>query len=331
MGSTEAPVPTQSSAVQDDEDDDEDEEDMEDEEEENVLPITHEIKLKDHHRTVSALTLDPAGARLISGGYDYDVKFWDFAGMDQSFRPFRSIEPCGGNQIHDLQYSLTGDSFLIISGMSVAKLYNRDGNEICEYMKGDPYIRDMRNTDGHVAALTGGVWHPNDRQFFATSSQDGTLRIWDVDRRRKQKSVIAYKSRERGGRSAATALTYSHDGKLIAGAFQDGTINLWGADGPFVRASISIPEAHMKQTETSSLVFSRDNHTLVSRGGDDSVKCKYSCLLDLRDYANTFIIVWDIRNAKKPVNTAYNLETVNPEANVIFSPDERMILTGMDQ
>lgn len=330
MGSTEAPVPTQSSAVQDDDDDDDDE-DMEDEEEENVLPITHEIKLKDHHRTVSALTLDPAGARLISGGYDYDVKFWDFAGMDQSFRPFRSIEPCGGNQIHDLQYSLTGDSFLIISGMSVAKLYNRDGNEICEYMKGDPYIRDMRNTDGHVAALTGGVWHPNDRQFFATSSQDGTLRIWDVDRRRKQKSVIAYKSRERGGRSAATALTYSHDGKLIAGAFQDGTINLWGADGPFVRASISIPEAHMKQTETSSLVFSRDNHTLVSRGGDDSVKCKYSCLLDLRDYANTFIIVWDIRNAKKPVNTAYNLETVNPEANVIFSPDERMILTGMDQ
>ncbi|CDS07878.1 hypothetical protein LRAMOSA01827 [Lichtheimia ramosa] len=310
VGSTEAPVPTQSSAVQDDEDDDEDDEDMEDEEEENVLPITHEIKLKDHHRTVSALTLDPAGARLISGGYDYDVKFWDFAGMDQSFRPFRSIEPCGGNQIHDLQYSLTGDSFLIISGMSVAKLYNRDGNEICEYMKGDPYIRDMRNTDGHVAALTGGVWHPNDRQFFATSSQDGTLRIWDVDRRRKQKSVIAYKSRERGGRSAATALTYSHDGKLIAGAFQDGTINLWGADGPFVRASISIPEAHMKQTETSSLVFSRDNHTLVSRGGDDSVK------------------LWDIRNAKKPVNTAYNLETVNPEANVIFSPDERMILAG---
>lgn len=44
--------------------------------------------------------------------------------------------------------------------------------------------------------------------------------------------------------------------------------------------------------------------------------------------ADTSILVWDIRNAKKPVSTAYNLETVNPEANVIFSPDERMILTG---
>lgn len=39
-------------------------------------------------------------------------------------------------------------------------------------------------------------------------------------------------------------------------------------------------------------------------------------------------IVWDLRNAKKPVKTAYNLDIVNPEANVIFSPDEKLILTG---
>lgn len=39
-------------------------------------------------------------------------------------------------------------------------------------------------------------------------------------------------------------------------------------------------------------------------------------------------LVWDIRNAKKPVKVAYNLDIVNPEVNVIFSPDERLILTG---
>jgi hypothetical protein len=38
--------------------------------------------------------------------------------------------------------------------------------------------------------------------------------------------------------------------------------------------------------------------------------------------------VWDLRNAKKPVKTAYNLDIVNPEANIIFSPDEKLILTG---
>ncbi|CEI87817.1 hypothetical protein RMCBS344292_02225 [Rhizopus microsporus] len=113
-------------------------------------PISHEIKLNDHFRAVSALTLDPAGARLITGGYDYDVKFWDFAGMDRSFKPFRTIQPCEDHQIHELQYSLSGDSFLVIAGNNRAKIFNRDGFELSEYAKGDPYIRDLRHTDGHV-------------------------------------------------------------------------------------------------------------------------------------------------------------------------------------
>lgn len=45
-------------------------------------------------KQVSALGLDPSGARLVTGGYDYDVKFWDFAGMDASFKAFRSLQPC---------------------------------------------------------------------------------------------------------------------------------------------------------------------------------------------------------------------------------------------
>ncbi|OAD80047.1 hypothetical protein PHYBLDRAFT_105693, partial [Phycomyces blakesleeanus NRRL 1555(-)] len=295
---------------EDDEDDDDDDDNEEVEASSDVLPITHEIRLRDHQRTVSALTLDPSGSRLITGGYDYEVKFWDFSGMDKSFRPFRTLEPCPGHQVHDVLYSLTGDSFLAITGSARAKLYDRNGLELCEYMKGDPYIRDLRHTDGHVGALTGGAWHPTDRKTFITSSQDGTIRLWDVDNKRRQKAVIPYKSRERGGRSSATAVSYSHDGKTIAGAFQDGTLNLWDTSSSFLRPVMAVPDAHQKQSETSSVVFSRDGHTLVTRGGDDSVK------------------LWDTRNIKKPVRTAYNLEVVNPQANVIFSPDERLILTG---
>lgn len=43
---------------------------------------------------VSALALDPSGARLVTGGYDFDVRFWDFAGMDQALQAFRSLQPC---------------------------------------------------------------------------------------------------------------------------------------------------------------------------------------------------------------------------------------------
>lgn len=59
------------------------------------FPITHEISLKDHTKVVSALALDPSGARIISGSYDYDCKLWDFGGMDMRCKPFKSWEPAG--------------------------------------------------------------------------------------------------------------------------------------------------------------------------------------------------------------------------------------------
>ena len=42
---------------------------------------------------VSAVALDPSGSRLVTGGYDYEVKFWDFAAMDPSLNSFRSFTP----------------------------------------------------------------------------------------------------------------------------------------------------------------------------------------------------------------------------------------------
>ncbi|KAG8734957.1 hypothetical protein FRC11_003561, partial [Ceratobasidium sp. 423] len=146
-----------------DEDDDEDDgagdSDLDDE---STFPITHEITLKDHTKVVSALAVDPSGARVVTGSHDYDVKLWDFGGMDSRFKPFRSWEPAESYHVHDLKYSNAGDKFLVISGTSQAKLYERDGEEVyvalyfflqrllmrrsATFIKGDPYIRDMKNT-----------------------------------------------------------------------------------------------------------------------------------------------------------------------------------------
>lgn len=91
------------------------------------LPITHEVVMKDHtkvsarteyraratqtdrpttdlslvEQSVSALSIDPAGSRVVSGSYDYDCKLWDFAGMKADFRPFRSWECKEGHQVSD--------------------------------------------------------------------------------------------------------------------------------------------------------------------------------------------------------------------------------------
>ncbi|ELU41479.1 transcription factor [Rhizoctonia solani AG-1 IA] len=198
-----------------DESDDEQDEGAEDSDpdDESTFPITHEITLKDHTKVVSALAVDPSGARVVTGSHDYDVKLWDFGGMDARFKPFRSWEPAESYHVHDLKYSNAGDKFLVISGTSQAKLYERDGEEVY------PYIRDMKNTAGHVGELTACAWHPKESNLFITSSYDSTIRIWDVENKRKQKTVIVVKSKERGTRTKVMSCTYSRDGKMIAGVW----------------------------------------------------------------------------------------------------------------
>lgn len=60
------------------------------------------------------------------------------------------------------------------------------------------------------------AWHPRNHSLFLTASADSTLRIWEVDNRRKSKSVIVVRSKERGGKTKVTACAWSPDGKQIA-------------------------------------------------------------------------------------------------------------------
>jgi WD40 repeat protein len=149
---------------EDDEDDDEPESDP--------FPISHEVILKDHEKVVSAFAIDSAGARIATASHDYDVKLWDFGGMDHRMKPFKSFEPAGNyqvgsqswigymsggwakliwaftvsSQIHDVAFSPDNQSLLVINGYTQPKLYTREGEDGVVFNKGDPYIHDMRHT-----------------------------------------------------------------------------------------------------------------------------------------------------------------------------------------
>jgi WD40 repeat protein len=69
------------------------------------FPTTHELIMKDHTKVISALALDPSGARVVSGSYDYDCKLWDFGGMDHRCKPFKSWEPAGSYYVSIIPYS----------------------------------------------------------------------------------------------------------------------------------------------------------------------------------------------------------------------------------
>lgn len=71
----------------------------------------------------------------------------------------------------------------------IDQIYDRDGLTLGEFVKGDMYIRDLKNTKGHITGLTCGQWHPRKKDEILTSSEDGSLRIWDVNDFKTQKQV----------------------------------------------------------------------------------------------------------------------------------------------
>ncbi|XP_056287990.1 WD repeat-containing protein 70 isoform X2 [Pseudoliparis swirei] len=298
------------STAHSDEDDDEGESQDDDDDDNPVkkIPDTHEITLQHGTKTVSALALDPSGARLVTGGYDYDVRFWDFAGMDQGVQAFRSLQPCECHQITSLQYSNTGDVILVISGNAQAKVLDRDGFNVMECSKGDQYIVDMAKTKGHTAMLNNGCWHPKMREEFMTCSNDGTVRTWDLSSGKAHKAVFKPRSFQ-GKKVVPTCCTYSRDGKLIAAGCQDGTIQIWDRNLS-VHTKFHCRQAHIPGSDTSCIAFSYDGVTLASRGGDDTLK------------------TWDIRNFKKPVNVATGLNNYFTMTDCCFSPDDRLLVTG---
>ncbi len=101
-------------------------------------------------------------------------------------------------------------------------------------IRGDMYIQDMANTKGHVAALTDGKWHPNERNLFMTSSLDGSLRVFDllsktvgVDQQLMQRDLIKAMNPKGGMKLAINSICYSRTGSHIAGGCVDGSLQIW--------------------------------------------------------------------------------------------------------
>lgn len=294
-----------------DSDEDSDEKVSDDEEEDSVayrIPASHEVEMHHGSKAVTALTADASGARLASGSIDYELNFWDFAGMDKSMRSFRKISPCENHPIRCLQYSLTGDTILVVSGNSQAKILDRDGFEKMECVKGDQYINDMSKTKGHIAGLTYGCWNPTKREEFLTSSMDSTLRLWIV-KGKEQKTVI--KTRAQGGlKTVPTSCTFNRDGTLIAAGCVDGSIQMWDTRKMYVNTTHCVRDAHKKGSEISSIVFSYLGTVLATRSCDETMK------------------LWDMRALKQPLHTFDGLFSRYDTTDATFSPDDSLIVTG---
>lgn len=281
------------------------------------MPISHEIKLDHGKKSVTALALDPNGARLVSGSIDYEVKFWDFQGMDNSLQSFRTITPCQSHSIKHLEFSSNGELILVVSGSCVAKLIDRDGYVKSETNKGDQYINDMKNTKGHVAMLNYGCWHPMERHLFTTCSNDGTCRLWDSNSLKQHFQLI--KPRSLGGlRIRPTVCAFSQLGELLAVGCDDGSIQMWDTRKSYINTAHMVRNAHQSNTDMSSLMFGYSGTLFATRSMDSTMN-----LWDLRMIKQTRPFG---RNQSVPMHTFKGLLNNYSLSDCLFSPNDRFIL-----
>ncbi|KAJ5191761.1 uncharacterized protein N7498_010746 [Penicillium cinerascens] len=314
----------------DSDDDSDDDDDSEDEDDEDEFPVSHELVMKTHERAVTTMTVDPSGARLITGSTDCTLKLHDFASMTPStIRAFKSVDPSlkkqsAAQDTHAVHYAafnpLSPGHVLVVTATAQPRILDRDGDTLTEFAKGDMYLRDLHHTKGHVSEVSSGAWCPSDENLCATAGSDSTVRIWDANVGRSQKEVIVHKSRVAGsaGRTKMTAVTWGSPKQggsdILVAAALDGSLAMWSGNGPFTRPAGEVRDAHTRDTWTSGLDVSSDGRYIVSRGGDDTIK------------------LWDTRKFKMPVTTTSHPSTSfrYPTSNIQFSPSSANIIVGSE-
>lgn len=309
--------------------DDDSDDSSDDDDDEDEYPVSHELVLKTHERTVTSVSLDPSGSRLATGSMDGTVKLHDFASMTPTtLHAFRSVDPWESKgsanasesyPVNMVQFNpLSGSVFLCISPHPQAKIMSRDGDIVTEFVKGDMYLRDMNNTKGHVSEITTGTWHPTDKNLCVTAGTDSTLRVWDINNKRSQKDVIVFKSKAAGsaGRTRMTAVAWgaaaSGGSNVLVAAALDGSLVMYSGNAPFSRPTGEVREAHKANTWTGGVDISSDGRMVVTRGGDGLVK------------------LWDTRKFKEPLVAVEHPSTSDRFAmtNIKYSPNSTSIITG---
>jgi WD40 repeat protein len=83
---------------------------------------------------------------------------------------------------------------------------------------------------------------------------------------------IAVLKNKQGKKTQVTAMGYSPDGGHLAATGIDGSLQIYRTSGSFNRPELVCWNAHQPGTETSSVKYSMDGDTIVTRGGDDTLK-----------------------------------------------------------
>lgn len=178
------------------------------------LPLSESTEPAEVDAAISSIVMDPSGARFALGGMDSSLRLYDFGGYNASQpTPFANNYVQEGYPIRSLSYSPSGDRCVAATGSSQPYLLNREGEEVLQFVRGDVYVTDPQKTSGHTASITSVRWHPMEKSIVFSTSRDGSLRVWNVDKGKlafgmlKSEDTVLIKGLTSGRKTIPTCLT----------------------------------------------------------------------------------------------------------------------------
>jgi WD40 repeat protein/tRNA A-37 threonylcarbamoyl transferase component Bud32 len=141
--------------------------------------------------------------------------------------------------------------------------------------------------------------------LVAAGGVDGSIRLWDVDARRKV-AVFRTALHQRAGHEAlVTSLAFSPGGAFLASGHVDGNVHLWALDtGDEVQVKIR------HDASVGQLAFSPDGETLASGGLDSTLK------------------LWELRQIRQGEAQRRLVRQPSGVTSLVYSRDGALLITG---
>jgi WD40 repeat protein len=290
-----------------------------------------QFTLRGHKEWVSAVAFSPDGKTLASAGPH--IKLWDPAtgkelatweseNTSQNFIRYstdgETLFAARGDG--ELQWFLeggkhflwlknpTGATNIAVSPRDEVLAVIMNSKDIDFWRPGEPdqpMVIEGGAKDTTAILSRGAIQFSPDGKLLATGHTKGKIKLWNVDERRLQRTIDAYKPGYN-----VTSLAFSPDGQsLAAGASRDDIktspeteLTLWNVETGELTASYS-----GNKDGVTDVAFSPDGRTLASAGHDSTIR------------------LWDVANRKPRATLKGHTKSVMA---IAFSPDGRLLASG---